>query len=114
MEASLPDISLKCVKSGSNWFEGWIMKFDETDLDLFCHIAEAGSITHGATRANMALTAASARIRNMETPLGVLLLERKRYGVALSPAGRIMLTHARQMLPRPIGFVRRSACSRMA
>jgi DNA-binding transcriptional LysR family regulator len=74
------------------------MKLDETDLELFCHVAEAGSITHGATRANMALTAASARIRNMETRFGVLFFERKRYGVALSPAGRIMLTHARQML----------------
>jgi DNA-binding transcriptional LysR family regulator len=74
------------------------MKFDETDFELFCHVAEAGSITHGATRANMALTAASARIRNMETRLGVLLLERKRYGIALSPAGRIMLAHARQMI----------------
>ncbi|SFO54110.1 DNA-binding transcriptional regulator, LysR family [Bradyrhizobium sp. Ghvi] len=74
------------------------MKFDETDLDLFRHVAEAGSITHGAARANMALTAASARIRTMEARLGVQLFDRKRHGVALSPAGRSMLAHARQLL----------------
>ena len=74
------------------------MKFDETDLDLFCHVADAGSITHGATRANLALTSASARIRTMEARLGVQLFERKRHGITLSPAGRAMLAHARQML----------------
>lgn len=74
------------------------MKLHETDLELFCHVAEAGSITHGAARANMALTAASERVRAMEARLGVLLFERKRHGIALSPAGRAMLAHARQML----------------
>lgn len=74
------------------------MRFDEIDLDLFRHVAEAGTITHGAARANMALTAASTRIGNMEERLGVKLFERKRHGVALTPAGRTMLTQARQML----------------
>lgn len=74
------------------------MRFDETDLDLFRHIAEAGSITHGAARANLALTAASARVRSMEKRLGVVLLERKRYGATASPAGRVLLAHARQLL----------------
>ena len=35
------------------------MRFDLTDLSLFRHIVEAGSITHGAVRANLALAAAS-------------------------------------------------------
>lgn len=74
------------------------MRIDETDLELFRHIAEAGSITHGAARSNMALTAASARVRSMEARLGVALLERKRHGAILSPAGRVLLTHARQLL----------------
>ena len=74
------------------------MRFDETDLDLFRHIAEAGSITHGAGRANLALTAASARIRNMEERLGVVLLDRKRHGVILTPAGRVLLAHGRGLL----------------
>src|ERR1700760_694316 len=74
------------------------MRLDEADLELFTHIAEAGTITHGAARANMALTAASTRISTMEQRLGVKLFERKRHGVALTPAGRTMLAHARALL----------------
>ena len=33
------------------------IRFDLTDLRLFLHVAEAASITHGAMRANMALSA---------------------------------------------------------
>ncbi len=43
------------------------------DLNLFRHIAEAGSITAGAARANLALAAASTRVKGMETRLGVVL-----------------------------------------
>lgn len=74
------------------------MKFDEVDLDLFRHIADAGSITHGAARANLALTAASTRIRTMEARLGVVLLERKRHGTVLTPAGRVLLAHGQALL----------------
>ena len=45
------------------------MRFDLTDLSLFRHVVEAGSITHGAERAHLALAAASTRIRNMELAL---------------------------------------------
>src|SRR6187397_2657951 len=41
------------------------MRFDFSDLSLFRHVVEAGSITHGAERAHLALAAASTRIRNM-------------------------------------------------
>ena len=58
------------------------MRFDLTDLKLFRDIAETGSITHGAERSGLALAAASARIRNMETSLGAPLLERSRRGAA--------------------------------
>lgn len=71
------------------------MRFDVTDLRLFVCIAEAGSITHGAEHANMALGAASARIRGMEELAGVALFERKRLGVTLTPAGRALLQHSR-------------------
>ena len=37
-----------------------MMRFDLVDLGLFRHVVEAGSITHGAARANLALAAASA------------------------------------------------------
>lgn len=74
------------------------MSPDLTDLALFRHVAEAGSITGGAARANLALAAASTRIRSMEAALGAALLLRGRQGVTLTPAGRTLLQHARAIL----------------
>ena len=74
------------------------MRFDLTDLSLFRHVVDAGSITHGAERANLALAAASARIRNMEQSLGTELLVRGRQGVTPTQAGRTLLQHARAIL----------------
>lgn len=75
-----------------------MMRFDLVDLGLFRHVVEAGSITHGAARANLALAAASARIRAMEVSLGAALLTRGRQGVTTTPAGRTLLAHARDLL----------------
>jgi molybdate transport repressor ModE-like protein len=69
-------------------------RFDLIDLQLFLHVAEATSITHGASRSNMSLAAASERIRAMEAALGTPLLERKRRGVELTPAGSVLVHHA--------------------
>jgi len=74
------------------------VRFDLADLSLFRHVVEAGSITHGAARANLALAAASTRISNMEETLGVALLTRGRAGVTPTPAGRTLLQHARAIL----------------
>ena len=74
------------------------MRFDFTDLSLFRHVVEAGSITHGAERANLALAAASTRIRHMEEELGASLLVRGRQGVSPTQAGRTLLAHARTIL----------------
>jgi DNA-binding transcriptional LysR family regulator len=74
------------------------MRFDLADLSLFRHVIEAGSITHGAERAHLALAAASTRIRQMEEALGAPLLVRGRQGVAPTQAGRTLLQHARAIL----------------
>ncbi|WP_375462195.1 LysR substrate-binding domain-containing protein [uncultured Enterovirga sp.] len=74
------------------------LHFDLVDLGLFRHVVDAGSITHGAERAHLALAAASTRIRAMETGLGAKLLIRSRNGVTPTPAGRALLAHARTML----------------
>ena len=74
------------------------MRFDLADLSLFRHVVEAGSITHGAERAHLALAAASTRIRNMEDALGAALLTRGRAGVTPTQAGRTLLQHARSIL----------------
>jgi DNA-binding transcriptional LysR family regulator len=74
------------------------MRFDLTDLRLFLHVVEAGSITHGAGRMNLAIAAASTRIRHMEVSLGTPLLRRERQGVRPTEAGRTLLHHARILL----------------
>jgi DNA-binding transcriptional LysR family regulator len=74
------------------------MRFDLTDLRLFRHVVETGSITRGAERTHLALASASARIRGMEETLGVALLERGRRGVLPTDAGRSLLDHARIVL----------------
>src|ERR1700738_2852416 len=65
------------------------MRFDLVDLSLFRHVVDAGSITHGAERAHLALAAASTRIRNMEQALGAPLLVRGRAGVTPTQAERL-------------------------
>ena len=88
----------ECAKCALGAAEGTSLtmptRFDLTDLRLFMHVAEAGSITHGAARANMTLASASERIRAMEEALNAPLLERKRRGVQLTSAGRVLLHHA--------------------
>lgn len=74
------------------------MRYDLTDLRLFLHVVEAGSITAGASRSHIALASASARVRGMESALGVPLLERARRGVVPTAAGLALVHHARVVL----------------
>ena len=74
------------------------MRFDLTDLRLFCDVVDMGSITHGAEKSALALAAASTRIRGMEETLGAPLLTRTRRGVSTTPAGAMLLKHARGIL----------------
>ncbi|QCU50544.1 LysR family transcriptional regulator [Burkholderia pseudomallei] len=74
------------------------MRFDLTDLRLFLHVCEAGSITGGAERAHMTLQSASERIRGMEEELGVPLLQRAKRSTRATEAGRALEHHARVVL----------------
>ncbi|MNP94943.1 HTH-type transcriptional regulator CynR [compost metagenome] len=74
------------------------MRFDLTDLRLFLHVVEAGSLTAGAGRSHMTLASASQRVRGMENALGTPLLTRHAQGVRPTEAGRTLLHHARVVL----------------
>jgi len=74
------------------------MRFDLIDLQLFVHIAQAGSLTRGAAGSNLSLAAASERVRKMEDLAGVALLERRRRGIRLTAAGRAFVHHAQLAL----------------
>jgi DNA-binding transcriptional LysR family regulator len=74
------------------------MHFDLVDLKLFVAVAEARSITHGASRLHLALASASERIKGLEAAVGVALLVRDRRGVTPTAAGESLLDHARLVL----------------
>jgi DNA-binding transcriptional LysR family regulator len=74
------------------------MRFDLTDLRLFVHVCDAGTITGGADRTHMTLASASERIRRLEDDLHARLLVRDRRGVRPTPAGRTLVRHARLVL----------------
>lgn len=76
------------------------MSFDLTDLRLFLHVVESGSITSGAELSHLALASASARIRGMEDYLEVALLARGRRGVTPTQAGQALVHHTRIILPQ--------------
>ena len=74
------------------------MHFDLTDLRLYLNILDTGNITAGAARSHLSLAAASARIRAMESSLGIDFLQRGRRGVTPTSAGKALAQHARALL----------------
>lgn len=74
------------------------MRLGLADLHLFLSIVDAGSITQGAVRANLALASASERLRRIEEDAGVPLLERLPRGVVTTEAGEALAHHARLMM----------------
>lgn len=73
------------------------MHFGWTDLQVFLHVCEAGSMTAAAARCHLTLAAVSARIRGLEEASGVLLLARGARGVTPTAAGMVLASHARQV-----------------
>jgi len=74
------------------------MRLDVADLRLFLCIVDAGSITQGAARANLALASASERLRNIEAEAGVTLVRRQPRGIIPTEAGEALAHHARLIL----------------
>lgn len=70
--------------------------YDLTDLRVFIAVAEEGSVSRGAQRCHLAASTVSLRIKGLEEAIGTALLQRQSRGVGLSPAGHVMLDHARR------------------
>lgn len=73
------------------------MRFDLFSLEIFVAVAELGSIARAATRHNIAASAASKRISDLESLVGTPLLYRQRRGVSLTPAGEELLNHSQSI-----------------
>ncbi|MFA7437652.1 LysR family transcriptional regulator [Castellaniella sp.] len=76
----------------------FVAYFDLVDLRLFVRISEELSLTQGAEKAFMSVSAASQRIKNLEETFGTKLLVRSNRGMSLTEAGDVFLNHARNML----------------
>jgi DNA-binding transcriptional LysR family regulator len=70
------------------------MRFAWTDLQIFLHVCEAGSMTAAAERCHLTLAAVSARVRSLEEANGVVLLQRHARGVSPTAAGEVLARHA--------------------
>jgi DNA-binding transcriptional LysR family regulator len=67
-------------------------------LRYFDAVARLGSIRRAADSLNVASSAVNRQIIKLEEEIGTALFERQRTGVALTPAGEVLLRHARETL----------------
>lgn len=68
----------------------WIRKFDLMTLRLFLSTKEEGNIQRAATRENIAASAVTKRIQELEETLGFQLLYRDPKGTTLTEAGHVV------------------------
>lgn len=69
-----------------------------SDLELFVHVAEAGSISAAALELDLTPATASAAIKRLEKQLGTALFIRTTRSLRLSSAGERYLLHCREAL----------------
>src|SRR5262249_3585087 len=67
-------------------------------LRYFAAVADAGSFTHAAERMFVAQPTLSQQIRRLEEIVGTPLLQRRREGLRLTPAGTVLLDASRTVL----------------
>jgi DNA-binding transcriptional LysR family regulator len=67
-------------------------------LRYFVALADAGSFTHAAERMFIAQPTLSQQIRRLEQIVGTQLLQRRREGLRLTPAGTVLLDASRTVL----------------
>ncbi|BBK41809.1 transcriptional regulator [Allostella vacuolata] len=74
------------------------LHLDMVTARLFVAIVEEASITRAAQRENIAASAISKRVSELEQRFGVTLLRRHHRGVEPTPAGAVLLRRARGLL----------------
>ena len=74
------------------------MKIDLTSLSLFVTVAEERNIARAAARRNIAASAVSKRMLELELAFSTPLLVRQSKGVSLTPAGEALAQNARMLI----------------
>lgn len=75
-----------------------LTRIDFLTLKLFIAVIEETSLARAAERENIATSAVSKRISDLEHAVGVPLIKRHHKGIEPTPAGRTFLNHARTIL----------------
>ncbi|SAI19774.1 LysR family regulatoy protein [Bordetella ansorpii] len=78
--------------------ENILRRLDFTSLRLFVAVCQENSIARAAEREFIAPSAVSRRIAEMESLVGLPLIQRHARGVNVTPAGQTVLRHARQII----------------
>jgi DNA-binding transcriptional LysR family regulator len=71
---------------------------DLKQLKALVTVAEVGSVTRAAQLLHLVQPAVTRQIRTLEDELSVLLFERTRQGMVLTPAGEVLVDRARRAL----------------
>lgn len=66
-------------------------------LLLFRDVVDAGGFSHAANRRGLSHSTVSKHVRSLEDTLGVLLLNRTSRSMSLTEAGRVVLSHTRDL-----------------
>ena len=77
-------------------FSNGIIVIDLNALIIFAHVAEANSFSEAARRLKMPTSTVSRRIAELETQLGVRLIERSTRSLRLTDVGSEVLEHAQR------------------
>ena len=86
-------------------------KVQPADIGFFSALAAAGSLSAAARELGITTPAVSKRLAQMETRLGIALVNRSTRRMSLTAEGQLYLDHARRILPAGLrrGFRQRSA-----
>ncbi len=77
-----------------------MLRWNIHELQVFVAVAQAGSMRAASDLVPLSVPAISAKIKSLETAMGVSLLERHHTGIGLTPAGRRLLAHAQDFLEK--------------
>jgi DNA-binding transcriptional LysR family regulator len=97
-DRAMPLAGLSRAEAAPAWGAGTPQALELRHLRYFVALADAGSFTRAAEKIFIAQPTLSQQIRRMEEIVGTPLLQRRREGLRLTTAGRVLLDGSRNVL----------------
>jgi DNA-binding transcriptional LysR family regulator len=86
------------IHDGNAWQNSGMAEFTLTGLKIIQQVAATGSFSRAAEALGYTQSAISRQVAAMETAAGAPIFERGRRGVALTPAGQVLVRYAAEVL----------------